>query len=923
MSEYYSILTNKGEKALFESIAGENGFNPFYIAVGDSLGSYYEPEETQTALKNEKYRAEIYAKGINRKDKFLYFDLQIPPSEGDYTIREVGLFNKDNELLGIAKYPATLKQKADTQSDKTLSVEFQIFLSNETINTIVIDDNGNLLTKETLNADAQPYDKNRNYFKTEWATDIIDGKKSIFESLIGNNQGNSLTDKTKWKKVSLGGGGRELLEIYIDPFIDETDNKGRILNGQVFTFDEFPSAVAKLKRRIGTLTDGFNPLSVQKYGNIKLSAQGIASGFDSTSWVTIPEAFNPQNQNWQIGVAFRTGEFGSERQDILNCINQEYESIEIKIEAGNKIVINSFINNSTTRLFQKIIDDVALSSHTDCFFLMEYDSNIGYTFKLGENKDNLSTVGTVDIKTPITQGAILAFGANFGANQQYVNGAFQGSINLFDSFVKINGVDFFNPKRQVYSKMPEIACSEAEWQTLKRNSPIGQVSKFVIDEENKTVRLPAVKNIQGVYALVQSGMTFKQSLPNLKWEINSNSTAGDFSFFGEWHEIVTTQGGIKADYITTNKGLAEHDSAGAKRLFSLSYNANDADSTYQDGAPVQVEACGYPYCICLNPEVEESEKPINEYEIINSNTLLEPKYSPLELDNLSWLKSAGQRNPGTTFVAIWNKLIESYNTNSKIGIADVKLVTDSTATDYDFKIDLETSEFILPLLDGSENFPSYEYITLEPLATNINGYTAPYNGFLHAHMDNGSIQLFIADSQIGTTAYSATITGSNNTIFLKKGQKAEIAASGAIQNIEFTKAKGNGNLYFYAGDTAQNTNLINAGRFEEQLADINSASRSYLIESYTNGRSWYRIYSDGYCEQGGQIQGGSDTTVTITLLKNYKDMNYNVGFTTIGNNSSSATTQWQYIQIHPLTTSTFSTKRINFTRDWRAYGYIK
>ena len=43
-----------------------------------------------------------------------------------------------------------------------------------------------------------------------------------------------------------------------------------------------------------------------------------------------------------------------------------------------------------------------------------------------------------------------------------------------------------------------------------------------------------------------------------------------------------------------------------------------------------------------------------------------------------------------------------------------------------------------------------------------------------------------------------------------------------------------------------------------------------IIETYVSGSSWYRVYSDGWCEQGGSNTGA----VTISLLKPYANSNY-------------------------------------------------
>ena len=51
-------------------------------------------------------------------------------------------------------------------------------------------------------------------------------------------------------------------------------------------------------------------------------------------------------------------------------------------------------------------------------------------------------------------------------------------------------------------------------------------------------------------------------------------------------------------------------------------------------------------------------------------------------------------------------------------------------------------------------------------------------------------------------------------------------------------------------------------------------SRPYITETYVNGASWYRLWSDGWCEQGGTIPNMPRGNQIYNLLKPYKDQNY-------------------------------------------------
>lgn len=81
-------------------------------------------------------------------------------------------------------------------------------------------------------------------------------------------------------------------------------------------------------------------------------------------------------------------------------------------------------------------------------------------------------------------------------------------------------------------------------------------------------------------------------------------------------------------------------------------------------------------------------------------------------------------------------------------------------------------------------------------------------------------------------------------------------------------------LYYYVGATVQNANLIDAGRMQEQITNINAPSRGYLVQSYVNGTSGYRVYSDGWCEQWGRITVGLDASVSVTFLKPFMNASY-------------------------------------------------
>lgn len=58
--------------------------------------------------------------------------------------------------------------------------------------------------------------------------------------------------------------------------------------------------------------------------------------------------------------------------------------------------------------------------------------------------------------------------------------------------------------------------------------------------------------------------------------------------------------------------------------------------------------------------------------------------------------------------------------------------------------------------------------------------------------------------------------------------------------------------------------------------DLSNCTKPHIVETYVNGTSWYRVYSDGWCEQGGfknNIPSGV-TGSSVVFLKKFSNTNY-------------------------------------------------
>ena len=109
--------------------------------------------------------------------------------------------------------------------------------------------------------------------------------------------------------------------------------------------------------------------------------------------------------------------------------------------------------------------------------------------------------------------------------------------------------------------------------------------------------------------------------------------------------------------------------------------------------------------------------------------------------------------------------------------------------------------------------------------------------------------------------------------------------------------------------------------------DLSNCTKPHIVETYKNGSSWYRIWSDGWCEQGGFMETGAGRT-TVYLLKPYRDTAYSVQITSSADNNSAGHTQHVIHRHGWNNTSYFQTSlceyygTTTFIGYWETRGYI-
>ncbi len=353
-------------------------------------------------------------------------------------------------------------------------------------------------------------------------------------------------------------------------------------------------------------------------------------------------------------------------------------------------------------------------------------------------------------------------------------------------------VAFTNKVKSAIALYPNLATTETNWQAEKTNSKLGQCGKFVVDDTAGTIRLPCVVNAQGLVDLALIGGIKSESLPNI------TGTFGGSYYTGLGSATNDTGAFQNTLTISANRGGGnEHTSS------THSFDASGSSSTYQDNAPVQQEAVQYPYCIVVNTGVEETDRPINNYQVNNVYSYGMSQYYKGTMNNNSWLKSAGQWNDGTVYTGMYNWLLEQMN-------AGVSGFVASTAayTDYDFVINTTDQTFRLPLKNGQEGVFA-DGVKGNGMTLGLTNGTQTL-GIATVSGNNVGSYLSIYGTPVGTAIAGESLD--NKSL----GVTNDPSKSGII--VDKTVPSG-WNLYYYVGDTLQNAQLVNVARIEETLVD--------------------------------------------------------------------------------------------------------
>ena len=118
-------------------------------------------------------------------------------------------------------------------------------------------------------------------------------------------------------------------------------------------------------------------------------------------------------------------------------------------------------------------------------------------------------------------------------------------------------------------------------------------------------------------------------------------------------------------------------------------------------------------------------------------------------------------------------------------------------------------------------------------------------------------------------------------------------------------------------DNSTEATIIDSNNISEYIPQSGGIT---VKDTFVDGTSWYRVWSDGWCEQGG-VLGSTPSSTNVNLLKNYKDTNYGISLTSNSTSDSSTvafTARFKTVSSFQIGTSSTATGCY-----WEAKGYIR
>ena len=191
-----------------------------------------------------------------------------------------------------------------------------------------------------------------------------------------------------------------------------------------------------------------------------------------------------------------------------------------------------------------------------------------------------------------------------------------------------------------------------------------------------------------------------------------------------------------------------------------------------------------------------------------------------------------------------------------------------------------------------------------------------------------STKNFVDLSSAQTISGTKTFT---NTVKASLGEFANFVATNGGYGFQI-RNDGESTWFLLTDKNNENGQWSNTLQYGHPIRIVNSTGEVYInnqpiaqkasiTTTYSNGSNWYRVWSDGWIEQGGLSPYANDATTTVTLHKTFSNTDYTVTVCPI------ATVAMPHTRVASKTTSSFvighwvKETSQNYQSMWYACGY--
>ncbi|HHL7787743.1 phage tail protein [Escherichia coli] len=281
-TKYYAVLTNVGAAKLANATALGAQVEITQMAVGDGNGALPTPNPAQTALVHELRHAPLNTLSIDPNNANQIIAEQVIPEDvGGWWIREIGLFDKDGDMIAVANCAETYKPQLQEGSGRVQIVRMILIVSNTAAVTLKIDPSVVLATRAYVDSQI--------IIAKSYADDLMDthlananphDQYPLIANALKEMADAGLVDEVL-KNLGLGEGSALPVGVPV-PWPSATPPTGWLkCNGAVFSAEEYPELAKayptnKLPDLRGEFIRGWDDGRGIDAGREILSAQGDA-----------------------------------------------------------------------------------------------------------------------------------------------------------------------------------------------------------------------------------------------------------------------------------------------------------------------------------------------------------------------------------------------------------------------------------------------------------------------------------------------------------------------------------------------------------------------------------------------------------------------------------------------------------------------